>query len=90
MADLSQVIAAVGTDPLRFFYQLYPESAILDMNISYLMIKDTGSGITLQFDLESSEDMTQWFLEETILREIDMSGGKAFIRLDYGPKKTTP
>jgi len=90
MDDLSQVIATVGNDPLRFGFDLYSTSSILDMNIGYLMVTDEGEGISLQFDIESSDDMENWFLEETILRDIDMSGGKVFLRLDYGPQKAEP
>ena len=79
----------VLADPIS--YSLYTESNILDMNIGHIMLQDAGSGITLQFDIQSSDDgMQTWLLEETILRDVDMSGEKVFLRLDYGPKKTTP
>jgi hypothetical protein len=44
----------------------------------------------LKYQIESSPDMQTWYLEETIIRDVDIGDGKVFLRLDYGPSQTSP
>jgi formylglycine-generating enzyme len=77
----------VLNDPAAF--ALYSESAIMDMNLGGLMMKKTGSALTVEFAIEFSTNMRDWEVDEELQREVTMPGDKAFLRLRAGPAHST-
>jgi len=83
-------IQSVTSDPQS--YQLYSESSIMEMNVTNptLSMLNESEQAQVEFTLETSTDLEDWSIEERILRTVQATGDKFFVRIKSGIPYVTP
>ena len=74
-----QGINEVLDNPAAF--GLHSEASIMDLNLGGLMLRRREQGFELEFQLEMSTDLINWYPIETITRQLAPEGEKVFLRV---------
>ncbi len=72
-------LAAIQANPTDF--GLYDADSIQDLRFGGLLFQKTGTGVNLSFEIETSEELTNWDIFETINRDVPLASDKAFLRV---------
>ena len=67
-------------------YGLMGAEGVFDMRVSQPGISMNGDKASMNFTIQSSNDLEQWNNEETIRREYSMPSDKNFMRVSVGPE----
>jgi hypothetical protein len=67
-------------------YDLMGAEGVLDMRVSQPGISTNGDKASMNFTIQSSNDLEEWSNEETIQREYTMPSDKNFMRVSVGPE----
>ena len=67
-------------------YNLIGAEGVFDMRVSQPGISTNGDKASMNFTIQSSNDLEEWNNEETIRREYSMPSGKNFMRVSAGPE----
>jgi len=73
-------------------YELYNESSIMEMNVTNptLSMLNESEQAQVEFTLETSTDLEDWSIEERILRTVQATGDKFFVRIKSGIPYVAP
>ncbi|MBX3741367.1 MAG: hypothetical protein KF712_10280 [Akkermansiaceae bacterium] len=75
----SNHLSQIQASPIDF--GLYDENSIQDLRFGGVLLRKTGTGVDIDFDIETSDTLTGWEPFETIQRSIPMTGNKGFLRV---------
>ena len=67
-------------------YDLVAAEGVFDMRVSQPGISSNGDMASMNFTIQSSNDLQEWNNEETIEREYSMPSDKNFMRVSVGPE----
>ena len=67
-------------------YGLMGAEGVFDMRVSQPGISTNGDKASMNFTIQSSNDLEEWNNEETIRREYTMPSDKNFMRVSVGPQ----
>jgi len=67
-------------------YNLVGAEGVFDMRVSQPGISSNGDKASMNFTIQSSNDLEEWNNEETIRREYSMPSDKNFMRVSVGPQ----
>jgi len=67
-------------------YDLMGAEGVFDMRVSQPGISTNGDMASMNFTIQSSNDLQEWNNEETIQREYTMASDKNFMRVSVGPQ----
>jgi len=67
-------------------YNLVGAEGVFDMRVSQPGISSNGDKASMNFTIQSSNDLEEWNNEETIRREYTMPSDKNFMRVSVGPQ----
>ena len=67
-------------------YNLMSSVGVFDMRVSQPGISMNGDKASMNFTIQSSNDLEEWNNEETIRREYTMPSDKNFMRVSVGPQ----
>jgi len=67
-------------------YDLMGAEGVFDMRVSQPGISTNGDMASMNFTIQSSNDLEEWNNEETIQREYSMPSDKNFMRVSVGPE----
>jgi len=67
-------------------YDLVAAEGVFDMRVSQPGISTNGDKASMNFTIQSSNDLEEWNNEETIRREYSMPSDKNFMRVSVGPQ----
>ena len=70
-------------------YDLMGAEGVFDMRVSQPGISTNGDKASMNFTIQSSNDLEEWNNEETIRREYTMPSDKNFMRVSVGPQIRT-
>jgi hypothetical protein len=71
-------------------YNLMGAEGVFDMRVSQPGISMSGDKASMNFTIQSSNDLEEWNNEETIRREYTMPSDKNFMRVSVGPEIEEP
>ncbi len=66
-------------------FGLYDENSIQDLRFGGLLLRKTGTGVDIDFEIETSGALSGWEPFETIHRSVPMTGNKGFLRIKAKP-----
>ncbi len=72
-------LSQIQASPIDF--GLYDEDSIQDLRFGGVLLRKTGTGVDIDFEIETSDSLSVWEPFETIRRSVPMTGNKGFLRV---------